>query len=317
MNPIDESEYETANHFGYLFEKDRTSEQNDIDFVFKAEMPPFRVFGNEDPSVKKVTLWDFSKQANAGNHFPVFRQITGSCVGNGGGQAVWYLSAVEVVRLKDPEQVLLPFYLLPYGRSRHYGGLRGRGEGSFGSAFAKAITVDGIVPFDAQGLPQPDMRDGITWGRNVELEWSDGARISDEWLTKSRRHLVKSAAQVRSADAVAQALRNYYPVTIASDWGGMMSPPTRGTPAVRLNTRVTTWHHQMCVIGWWEHPQLGELFYVLNSWGPRAHGQPSSDEPAGGFWINKQDMDYIAKQGESFAFSQFNGFPAQRFSWLI
>lgn len=242
---------------------------------------------------------------------------TSQCVGNGGGQAVWYLSAVEVVRLKDPEQVLLPFYLLPYGMSRKRGGLGGRGEGSFGSAFAEAIKLDGILPFNTEGLEQPDFRDGVTWGRNVELKWSDGASISENWLQKSRKHLVKTVSKINSSDDARSAIRNYYPITIASAWGGMMDPPLSGDPAVRLNRRVTTWHHQMCVIGWWEHPTLGELYYVLNSWGPRTHGTPAGDEPPGGFWIKASDMDWICKTGECYAFSQFSGFPAQKFSWFV
>jgi len=51
-----------------------------------------------------------------------------------------------------------------------------------------------------------------------------------------------------------------------------------------------------------------------------AHGLPPAGgygEPPGGFWINEADMDIIAKQGDSFAFSQFQGFPAQKMSWEI
>ena len=61
-------------------------------------------------SSKQAFLWDFTKAANGGKHYRTFFQKTGSCVGNGGGQAVWYLSAMEVIRLGDREQVLLPFY---------------------------------------------------------------------------------------------------------------------------------------------------------------------------------------------------------------
>jgi hypothetical protein len=307
----------TESFFVCLLESDRSDEQNQLHSQLCSEMIPLQILGRDDDNRKQVKLWDFSRKANEGKHFPTFRQITGSCVGNGGGQALWYLSAVEVIRLGDPEAVLLPFYLLPYGRSRLYGGLRGRGEGSFGSAFAKAIRVDGILPATTSGLPQPREENGLTWGRDAELNWSDGSTIADGWLQQSRKFLVQSTAAVRNLDEVRSAIRNYYPITIASSWGGMMLPPLVGTPSVRLNRRVTTWHHQMCVVGWQEHPQLGELYYVLNSWGPTVHGSPASDEPPGGFWIDAREMDSIARSGECFAFSQFQGFPAQDFSWLI
>lgn len=277
-----------------------------------ASMPRFQITGTYKDREKSF-LWDYAKKANNGQHFLAFRQVTGSCVGNGLGQAIWYLSAMEVERLGDPEQVLLPFYLLPYGRSRFYGGLRGRGEGSFGSAAARAAREDGILPFDVDGLPKPDMSDGITWGRAAELEWSDGAAIAPRWLERSRKHLIRSTAQIRNADEAAEALFNCYPLTIASDWGGQMRPQVKD--GVLLNRRVTTWMHQMCVIGVWQHPVLGLIFYVLNSWGPNTHGICPSGAPPGGFWITKADMDYICRQMEAFVLSQFNGFPAMEFSW--
>ena len=109
------------------------------------------------------------------------------------------------------------------------------------------------------------------------------------------------------------ALQNYYPVTIASDWGGRMRCPV--VEGVLLNERRTTWMHQMVVVGWQDHPKLGELFYVLNSWGDSAHGDDPAGGPPGGFWVKAREIDYITAQGDSWAFSQFNGFPAQELEW--
>lgn len=305
--------------FGYITPENRTEEEIKLDTEAKSQMIPFEIIGDEDPK-DRAFLWDCAKIANGGKHFRTFYQQTGSCVGNGGGQALWYLSAVEVVRLKDLEQVLLPFYLLPYGRSRYYAGIRGQGDGSFGSAFAEAMRKDGILQANLEGLPKFSDTAGITWGRSAEYQWSDGAKIDQKWLSLSRKHLLKSTAQVKSAQQVRQALLNYYPCTIASDWGGQMTPAVQGDPPVRLNKRADTWQHQMCVIGTVNHPQFGWIYYILNSWGVDAHGQPPSNgygEPPGGFWVKEGDMDYIARQGDSFAFSQFDGFPAQRLDWTI
>jgi hypothetical protein len=307
-------------NFGYIPPDDRTNEENQLDIDAKSEMIEFEITG-EQATNDRAFLWECAKAANGGQHFRPFYQQTGSCVGNGGGQALWYLSAVEVVRLKDREQVLMPFWLLPYGRSRYYAGSRGQGEGSFGSAFAEAMRKDGILEANRAGLPQcTDSGNGLTWGRNVELTWSDGGKIDQKWLSLSRKHLLKSTAQVKTALAVRQALLNYYPCTIASNWGGQMTPAVQGSPPVRLNKRADTWNHQMCVIGTVNHPQLGWIYYILNSWGVNAHGLPPAGgygEPPGGFWVNEADMDYIAKQGDSFAFSQFQGFPAQKMTWEI
>ncbi len=265
--------------------------------------------------VECLPVFDFEVETD--HSFIAAGLVVHNCVGNGGGQATWYLSAAEVVRLRDPEQVILPFYLLPYGRSRFHAGMRGRGDGSFGSAFAKAIRTEGILPANTEGLPKWTDQGGITWGSSVEYEWSDGAAIPSKWMEQSKKHLVKTTALLRSADDAREALRNYYPCTIASDWGGQMRPTQQGEPAVLLNRRTTTWMHQMSLQGWWDHPTLGEIFYILNSWGVDAHGQPPDDAPPGGFWVKKSEMESIIRQGDSFAFSQFDGFPAQDLSWYI
>jgi hypothetical protein len=237
-----------------------------------------------------------------------------NCVGNGLGQAVWYLSAWEVARLNDPEQVSLPFWLLAYGKSRQYAGMRGRGEGSWGTTAARAAREDGFVGAAESGLPQPSDEGGLTWGRDAELTWSDGAAVPAAWLEKSRKHLIKTTAQCKSAEDVAAAVQNGYPCTIASNWGGAMRPSV--VDGVLLNMRKTTWNHQMMVPGWWDHPTLGEIFYILNSWGVDTHGTCPSGAPPGGFWIRKADMEAIVRQEETFALSQFDGFPSQDFSWL-
>jgi hypothetical protein len=272
----------------------------------------FAIRGSYAPG-GKAYLWEASKLANGGAHFRAFRQITGSCVGQGLGQAVWYLSAWEVARLNDPEQVSLPFWLLAYGKSRQYAGMRGRGEGSWGTTAARAAREDGFVGAAESGLPQPSDDGGLTWGRDAELQWSDGAAVPAAWLEKSRKHLIKTTAQCKSAEDVAAAVQNGYPCTIASNWGGQMRPSVQGDRL--LNKRATTWNHQMCVAGWEDHASHGELYYILNSWGVDTHGTCPSGAPPGGFWIRKADMQNIVGQEETFALSQFDGFPSQDFFW--
>lgn len=308
--------------YGWIPPVSRTREQTRAHEDIMNATPRFALRGdNVREDIKKSVLWDFSKKVNNNKHFMVFHQITGSCVGNGGGQAVWYLSAVETARLHQPELALCPFYLLPYGRSRYYSGSRGRGEGSSGSGFAKAIAEDGILAYNEAGLPQPegglDNPKGITWGGDQEYQWSDGSAIDQKWLALSKKHLVRTVAHISSLDQARTALQNYYPLTIASNWGGLMQCPTEGTPPVLLSRHATQWSHQMHVNGWWEHPSLGELYYILNNWGPGAHGTPPDDAPPGGFWVKAPELQRIIGEDETFAFSQFDGFPTQELSWLF
>jgi len=302
---------------GWIPPEQRPQVMSSAHEMIMSDMPSFDIIGPQ-ADVEKLVLWDFSKAVNGGSHFKTFYQQTGSCVGNAGGQAVWYLSAMEIVRTQQNISPKIPFYLLPYGRSRALAGIRGQGDGSMGSSFAKAMLQDGILPFDHADLPPVSTTNGITWGKKVEYKWSDGAAISETFLTQSRNYIVKSAANCRSTNDVWAALANGYPCTIASNWGGQMRPAAQGSPSILLNKRVTSWQHQMCIIGIWKHPQFGRIFCVLNSWGQDAHGVPPDGSPPGSFWIAENDMDFIVRQGETFAFSQFVGFPSQRPNyWLI
>lgn len=276
---------------------------------------PFTIQGKSVLTAQSYALlWECWKDSrvlqSVGGVYPGIHQITGSCVGAGGGNAIFALSAVEVVRLGDAEQVLIPFWPLTYGKSRQYAGLRGRGEGSFAGAFGKAASTDGIMPANLDGLPAFTRDDGLTWGRNVELEWSDGSQIATRWLERSRKHLVKSVAQIKSADQCREALANGYPVMFCGDWGGLMQCPTQGEPAVLMNRRSGQWMHNQTALGWWDHPTEGEIFCILNQWGLNAHGTCPSGAPAGSYWIKKAEMEYQCRNGECLALSQFQGFPA-------
>jgi hypothetical protein len=300
--------------YGWIPPDVRTSDEKAAHVANVAEMPVWSLTG-DDWGVEKAFLWEISKKANGGNHLPTLYQQTGSCVGNGGWCAYMHLAAFEIIRLGDAESLKILFMPYTYDRGQLAAGIHGRGDGSTGSGQAKAARTDGVISNDLTGLPQPKDDGGLTWGKSVELDWSAGERITDRWLLEGRQHLVKATSQVKNAADVRAAICNGYPVTIASNWGGQMSPPVKD--GVLLNRRVTQWGHQMAIIGWWKHPSHGEIFYVQNSWGRDVHGTCPSGAPPGGFWVHAGDVDYITDQDDSFAHSQFDGFPAQQIDWSL
>lgn len=240
-------------HFGWIPFALRSQAQALAAVVAEATAPPrFAIRGNQRSDAEKVCLTDLWKHPETvqalGFAYPGTHQLTGSCVGAGGGNGLFSLIAADAIMRRDPARIVVPFWLLPYGRSRYYMGDRSPGEGSLGGTFAKAVREDGTLDAKAAGLPPFTNEDGLVWGSRVEYSWSDGdAEQTMRLLPESRKHLVQSTAACKSADDVRDAIRNYYPVTIASSWGGLMKCPTQGNPPVLMSRRTGSWGHQMCL----------------------------------------------------------------------
>lgn len=267
----------------------------------------FQIRGvDHDHTKARAVLWDASVVVQ-GKHLATFRQEIGDCVGSGAKQAVDYLQCVEMVRTGETEfkAVYEPYHYACGRMAPDCGAGRIRGpDGSIGSDQAHALTLYGVLAGDLPGL-EP-------YSAKVVKQWA--VRMPEaRWLQEGKKHLVRSAAPVRSADEVREAICNGYPITIASSWGGQMRPPAKDGRLV--NHRVTTWQHQMCIIGYDGATGKEPYWYILNSWGEDAHGKPPDDAPPGGFWVTRKDVEFIVRQGDSFALSQFDGFPAQE--WVI
>ena len=252
-------------------------------------------------------LWECTKKINGGQHFTNQRQESGSCVGINGGQAAAYTGACDVAIRGDWENALdWPFWLLPYGVSRQIMGARGQGSGSTGGSMAQAVREAGFPPFSFEGLPKPGTSDGIGFGERTEIAWSYAPQQpKGPWQEAAKKHPMQTTARCRNSDDVREALRNGYACTQASMWGGDMKPSV--TEGVLLNRRSDRWSHQMCIVGWQDHPKLGEIFYILNSWGPRTHGEDPAGGPPGGFWVKKEEVNFMCAD-EVYAYSGWQGF---------
>lgn len=315
------------NVFGWIPDNQRTPAQQEVAATIVAQMLPFFITGQWRGALDKVVLWDWSKKWRNGKHLPALYQSVGSCVGHGKMKAEWYLLHIQAAKQQRQETPKLLYEPYGYAMSRVCAGISGSEDGSTGSGAAQAAKKYGVLRADFPGLPKPQVEDGsdtLATPGDVDRSWGmRGAPQTD--VAEGKIHLVKTTAQVRSASDVAQAIQNLYAVTIASDWGGIEGQqgtvcPLDGNPPVRLNRHSGTWPHQMMISGWWNHPSLGEIFHVDNSWGANAHGDNPDDAPPGGFWITAADVTYIVRQNDSFAYSDVDGFPApppELFSWLF
>lgn len=314
----------TMINFGWLPPHKLTEGQLKVHSGLVSAMPKFAVRGRFMLESRRYALWKFTRQLLLGKDPNWIWQQTGSCVGAGGGNMTIVSQGVEIVLKGDREEFKWPWWLFTYGKSRQRAGISGRGEGSFGSAWAEAALRDGQFELDPAGepdLPDPTIKNG--WAvspASLELEWSHGAVIKPNWSSVGAKHLFKTASPIKSADQAIDALSNGYAITQASSFGfNPMVPPIegRGVNAVRLVRRWNAvWNHQTWVDEYWDNPDVGPVFRWGNNWGPFAHnpnGETPNGEPNNGVYITYDIMDRICKHPDSevYAFSSFDGFPAR------
>jgi hypothetical protein len=303
--------------FGWINFENRTDEQEDQHDKFVATLQPFKIDGpsNDTDKADIIKFWNHEKVVQAlGWPYTGTHQLTGSCVGAGGGNVAASLNFREVIVSGDPDKIILVFYPYTYGRSRMRAGMRGRGEGSTGSGWMEAATKDGVIDNKVSGLPQPQSHnDGIIWGKDVEMSWSAGDREPcTQFLAEGQKHLIKTASQMRSHDDVWTAIVNGYPVTCAS----MYAFEANVQDGVLLGRHKGSWSHQMSMHACWNHPKHGKIFWLHNQWGLNAHGKCPSGMPGGGAWITAKDVDWICgRGGEVYAFSFYDGYKSLDLDW--
>ncbi len=313
-------------NLGWIEPKYRTEEQHEAHFDAVKAMPSFAIIGDTmaTPEIgTKVLLTDAWKHpavvAKLGYEYTGVHQLTGSCVGAGGGNALFTLQAIEILRNGDSEEFIVPFWLLPYGRSRYYMGERSQGEGSLGSTFAKACKDDGVIDANLQGLPPFTRNDGFIWGEKTEYTWSDGGRIDSRWLQESRKHLVHTTSELHSFEDVRDAILNGYPVTRAGIKFVRDGSGASVKSGVSIGRHERIGGHQETWLGYYYHPTLGELVYEQNQHGLNQYPDDPAGGAKGGCWVPRSDVEAFVKESDTevFAYSQFDGYPAQQLPYIL
>ena len=178
-------------------------------------------------------------------------------------------------------------------------------DGSYGAAAAKWVKDWGILfrePYDGVDLSTYSAERAKQWGNYGCGGKNDSGNLDGV----AKKHPVKNVALVGTyADAVA-AITSGYPVAVCSNQGFGSTRDSEGFLAAR-----GTWFHCMVFIGV-RHDTPGLL--CLNSWGPNWVDGPKwpSDQLDGSFWVNERTVDKMLGQGDSFAVSGYQGFPARK-----
>lgn len=245
--------------------------------------------------------------------FNVRLQTIGDCVSMGAACAVDVLRGVQHFVQGTGESWIAECATEPiYAGSRVEiaGGQLGGGDGSNGIWAAKWVKQYGILLRQKYGNI-----DLTTYSGQRARQWGmPRAGVPDELEPIAKLHPVQQYTQVRTWEEARDALANGYPVTIASGAGFTSTRDKDG-----FARPSGSWAHQMCLIAVKDDSRPGVL--INNSWGPNWIGGPKGeyDIPDGSFWCDAAVLERnILSAGDSWAFSNFDGFPPQDLNlhWL-
>lgn len=261
-------------------------------------------FRAEPDAPEDVYLWDACRKAT-GNLLPPRDQgQVGCCVSFGTASAIEHLICVQIASGNREEYKDLAQEVI-YGGSRvEIGGGRIQGDGSVGAWAAQFVTKYGVVArgkYDGYDLSKYDERRCRQFG--------DGG-VPSPLEAAAKEHPVKAVTNVRTWAECRSAVRNGYPVAVCSDQGFRMQRDAAGFCAPQ-----GSWAHCMAIVGVQGGKRPGA--FILNSWGPSAHTGPlgaGNPSPAG-FWADAAVVDRMLREGDSWAFSGFNGFPSRKLDW--
>jgi len=306
---------------GWIAPEERTPEQHALHEKYVDSLEEFKLIGSPAPIRKgdRFALWACGRELK--NAVEYVWQSTGSCVGAAWGSMLATLMRVEIHQgeLEEIKPIWWPY---TYGIGRMLGGMRGRGSGSFGGAQMKAATEYGALPLSAVSGAEYGNKSGWRWlDRGVELKWSDGRSIAENLHPLAKEHPCKKATRITAAGLAAESLQAGYPLTIASGRGEYGVAPIKGTGSNRVHLSRFTGRmaHQMFIDEFWDNADLGPIFRVGNQWGPKIHGEPTGEEPAGGNYITADTLDDIlrSRSTECFAFSAFDGFRVRQLDYNL
>jgi hypothetical protein len=310
---------------GWISPRHRTAAQHDAHAAALSRMPAFSVPGYRDPGKVNVRLFDAWKHpdvvADVGFVFPRFHQLTGSCVGAGGGQALFTLIAVQRLLATNPTKAFVPFWPFDYGMCRKNEGDHGRGEGAMGSSFADTVVRNGVLDAQSSGLPPFQNDDGLVLTSQLEMQWSDGDAIAPQWVDAARVHPVGTAAPLRDVADIRAAILNGYPVTFACDnYIGHASVRGSGADAAVVGYWDGRGGHQQSVHAVWDNPTLGPLYFVQNNWPGDTYPADPAGGPVCGCWVTEEKVAAAFRlDAEVYALSHLTWFPAQPrvLDWMI
>jgi len=223
----------------------------------------------------------------------------GSCVAHTGALACDVLTAISIVKSggQGPSKRADPMSIY-WGSRVEIGKGQVKGEGSVNVWMAEWLRKYGAIPQDK--YPSLDLS---RYDPSVCCGPLSRRGVPDDMEPIAKKFPVKDYEQVKSFDELKYAISNGYPVPVASSQGFRMELDRNG-----FGTPSGTWNHSQLIVGY--EDESDPCAYVANHWGDCYTGGPK-DWPRGVMKVRSTTIDRMLKEGDSFALSNFVGFPRQ------
>ena len=232
----------------------------------------------------------------------------GSCVGISGSQLLNFRQAIDCIIKKQPEEYK---YMSSgegtYGLTREACNMR-RGDGAYGSGFAKAVTQYGTLWMKKYDSIDLGMEYSASRCRTYGSQW-----CPPELKAYASTHKIISANHVKSAAEAWSLIGGYEPIQVCSNRG--FRKTRDGDGACKPSG---SWSHAMSIIGRRTTQAGRRLLLILNSWGEDwCGGTLFEDQPKGSFYADYDVVDGMLKQNDSFSLVDLNGFRPKKLDWSI
>lgn len=270
---------------------------------FASAAPQLAGFGDG----KTVILHRIARSV-LGSFLPAQNQPRGTCVSRGAKRIVDLTQLVQIA-LGALQEFRLSSHAYIYGTCKEYGNDLTYRDGAVGAWAAWSVANDGNLS-NAEAKDDDNKDD-------LAVEW--GAKGVPEAIKKiGRLRLIKAVAKINSFNEARDAICAGHGITVASNIGyeGIRSNRVFGRDSTGRARRGGTWNHQMCFTGY--RADRDELLQD-QSWGPDSPDGPIGDIeiPSYSFWTSRADAEAQISQGDTWAFSAFDGWPAQQLDQFI
>lgn len=261
----------------------------------------------QDNSKANVRLWKLTA-LNVAQPPPNGPQLTGDCTSWSGCHAMEDTQGAQLGLLGGgPWKRLFPPFQYGVGRQIWKKSIVGPipDEGCSVGAIARSAIEVGT----------------LSWEEAKEAGYEYSGQLADEWgrrgppqklLAIAAQHKLGSAAQMKSAFDVRDAICNGYGVAVGSDFTAGNYHKADGrivadniAPRIGENQR---WKHALAIDGY-DGTGSQPYYHIQNSWYPTSHPAPIDDSPVCGFWVTESTVTYMVhSMNDAWSFSDFAGF---------